>query len=336
MPDSDKPKTSPDLPWKPKLHQYIINFVIRSSCRNNLTVNRSLFNLVDLKSSASDKPKHGVKSSDITVDSSRNLWFRLYTPTDASPTTSLPVIVYFHGGGFAFFDANSKSYDDFCRRLARELPAVVISVNYRLAPEHRYPSPLEDGIDVLKFIDDSSNNIDCFPASADVKHCFLAGDSAGGNLVHHVAVLSNDCSFRELKLNGVIAIQPYFSEEKRDESGMKVRKAPSASEDLGHWMWTAYLPEGSDRDHPTANVFGPNAVDISSLKIPATLVVIGGFDPLKVGQKKYYEGMMKYGKEVYLIEYSDAIHGFYLWPELIESSLFIKAVKDFIESQSAK
>ncbi|PRQ22434.1 putative carboxylesterase [Rosa chinensis] len=66
----------------------------------------------------------------------RNLWFRLYTPTAA--TTKLPIIIFFHGGGFAFMSAASKPYDDFCQRLAREIPAVVVSVNY------------DDGFDVLK------------------------------------------------------------------------------------------------------------------------------------------------------------------------------------------
>ncbi|PRQ22416.1 putative carboxylesterase [Rosa chinensis] len=70
------------------------------------------------------------------ADPSRNLWFRLYTPTAA--TTKLPIIIFFHGGGFAFMSAASKPYDDFCQRLAREIPAVVVSVNY------------DDGFDVLK------------------------------------------------------------------------------------------------------------------------------------------------------------------------------------------
>ncbi|CAN1336082.1 Probable carboxylesterase 18 [Linum perenne] len=78
--------------------------------------------------------------------------------------------------------ADSKFYDLFCRSMARETPAVVVSVNYRLAPEHRCPRQYEDGFDALKFVDEEYN------VDVDFGRCFLAGDSAGGNLAHHVAV----------------------------------------------------------------------------------------------------------------------------------------------------
>ncbi|XP_042490534.1 probable carboxylesterase 18 [Macadamia integrifolia] len=93
----------------------------------------SLHDFVDLKAKARDKPINGVKTSDVTVDTTQNLWFHLYTPTDTTPIGgdgTLPVIVYFHGGGFAFFSPNSLFYHDVCHRLARKIPVVFISVNY--------------------------------------------------------------------------------------------------------------------------------------------------------------------------------------------------------------
>ncbi|KAJ4713886.1 Alpha/beta hydrolase-3 [Melia azedarach] len=331
---SAKPRTSPDLPWRTRLFISAMSFAVDASCRRNMTVNRFLFNLLDTKCSPSSKPINGVKTSDITVDESRDLWFRLFTPTDLTLTASLPVIVYFHGGGFVFMAANSKGFDDYCRKLARELPAVVISVNYRLAPEHRYPCQYEDGIDVLKFID--STNIEGFPDFADLKRCFLAGDSAGGNLAHNVAVLANEHSFNKVKLSGIIAIQPFFGGEERTESETRLVGAPLVSMERADWMWKAFLPEGSNRDHAVVNVFGSNGVDISGVKFPATLVIVGKFDPLQDWQKRYYEGLKKCGKEAYLIEYPNACHGFYFFPELKEFSLFIKEVKEFLQKQSSK
>ncbi|KAJ0024189.1 hypothetical protein Pint_07206 [Pistacia integerrima] len=279
---SQNPKASPNLPWIPRLLMTFLAFLVDLTRRPNITVNRRLFNLFDFKAPASKKPINGVATSDIKVDPSRNLWFRLYTPETYGGRggACMPVVLYFHGGGFCYLAANSFSFDRYCRRLARELRAVIVSVNYRLAPEHRHPCQREDGVDVLKFID--KTNIENLPAYANLKQCFIAGDSAGGNLAHQ-----------------------------------------------------AFLPQGSNRDHPATNIFGPNSVDISGLSFPATMVVVGGFDPLQDWQRRYYEGLKKSGKEAYLIEYPNCGHSFYAHTQIPESSLLIEEMKNFIRLQSA-
>lgn len=320
-------QSSPDLPWTVRLFVSAASFVTDASRRSNCTVNRRLMNLLDFKSSPLTKPRNNLKSSDVIVDHSRNLWFRLYTPTAAA--ANLPVVVFFHGGGFSFMAANSKPYDDFCQRLARELPAVVVSVNYRLAPEHRYPCQYEDGFDVLKFIDSSSSLFE----GANLRQCFLAGDSAGANIAHHVAISASGHEFRELKVVGMVAIQPFFGGEERTESETRLVRVPLVNVERTDWMWKAFLPEGSDRDHPVANVFGPKSVDISGVDFPATIVFVGGFDPLQDWQKRYYEGLKKCGKEAELVVYPNAIHTFYAYPELHDSSAFINRLRDFVQSQ---
>ncbi|KAJ0024857.1 hypothetical protein Pint_07174 [Pistacia integerrima] len=330
---SQKPRTTPDLPWKIRLFYSTLTFAVDITCRSNITVSRRLFNLVDFKSPPSKKPINGVTTTDITVDLSRNLWFRLYTPTITdSDSTKLPVIVYFHGGGFVFLAANSKPYDDYCKTLAKELPAVIVSVNYRLAPEHRYPSQYEDGFDVLKFIE--TNSIQSFPSYADLNQCFIAGDSAGGNLAHHVVLKAVKSNLNKVRIIGVLAVQPYFGGEERTESEIRLEGAPLVSMEMTDWMWKAFLPEESDRDHPAANVFGPNGEDISSVNFPATIVFVGGFDPLQDWQKRYYEGLKKSGKEAYLVEFPNACHSFYAFPELPEFGLFVKEIKDFIQKKT--
>ncbi|GLT44921.1 hypothetical protein SLA2020_187940 [Shorea laevis] len=329
---SRKSKVSPELPLKIRLFSSVTTFFTDLSCRPNFTLNRRLFNLIDFKSPPSEKPINGVKSSDVTVDASRNLWFRLYTPTQDHDGDSMPIIVFFHGGGFAFMAANSKPYDDFCRRMAREIHSVVVSVNYRLSPEHRCPAQYEDCFDVLKFID-ANDSFEGF-GNADPKLCFLAGDSAGANLAHHVAIYASGYEFSRVNLAGLVAIQAFFGGQERTESEINLAGAPFVSVERTDWLWKAFLPEGSDRDHPMANVFGPNSKDITGLKFPATIVFVGGFDPLKDWQKRYYEGLKKCGKEAYLVEYPNAIHTFYAYPEVPESALFIKELKDFMEKQA--
>ncbi|KAI3801704.1 hypothetical protein L1987_29816 [Smallanthus sonchifolius] len=79
------------------------------------------------------------------------------------------------------------------------LCAVVVSVNYRLAPEHRYPVQHNDCFDVLKFLDDDENMSKSLPQNANISRCFLVGDSAGGNIAHHVAQRACEFKFKQLK-----------------------------------------------------------------------------------------------------------------------------------------
>ncbi|GMI78589.1 carboxyesterase 18 [Hibiscus trionum] len=331
-------KTMPKLPLKVRFLIAAHSMSVAALSRpDGSAVNRRLMSLFDPKASPSTKPDKGVVSSDIMVDTARKLWFRLYTNAATSGPqvgeTDLPIIVYFHGGGFAYMAANSMNYDDLCKRLAREIPAVVVSVNYRLSPEHRFPSQYEDGFDVLKFIDNS--DIEGFPAfgSSKKKPFFVAGDSAGGNLAHHVALRACQHQFSRLNLRGVIALQPFFGGEERTESELKLVGVPLISVKKTDWMWKAFLPHGCDRDHQAVNVFGPNSVDISDLPFPATLVVMGGFDPLQDWQKKYVEGLKKSGKQVQTVEYPNTFHGFYAFPELPESPLLMAEINSFVHNQ---
>ncbi|CAN1298230.1 Probable carboxylesterase 18 [Linum perenne] len=101
-----------------------------SSRRHDGTVNHRLLNFLDLKSPSST-PIQSIVSSDVTVDASRNLWFRLYTPIVAASTSAtLLIFLFFHDRGFAFLSPASVGYDLVYRRFARNLPAIVVSVNY--------------------------------------------------------------------------------------------------------------------------------------------------------------------------------------------------------------
>ncbi|KAF2297277.1 hypothetical protein GH714_020547 [Hevea brasiliensis] len=330
--------SSPRLPLKTRLGLATFSFAASTARRSNFTINRNFMKIFDPKAPSSAKPINGVSSFDITIDPSNNLWFRLYIPTTTSSSSryveaSLPVIVYFHGGGFCFLAANSKQFDHFCRRLAREVPAVVISINYRLAPEYKYPCQFEDGFDALKFID--GMNFENFSAKVDLEWCFVAGDSAGGNIAHHVVLQAGEYRFSNMDVIGLITIQPFFGGEGRTESEIRLSGVPGLSIERSDWYWKAFLPEGADRNHPVVNVFGPNAVDISGVHFPATLVVIGGFDILQDWQMRYHDGLKKSGKEVYLVEYPNVIHGFYSVTELPESALLISEVRKFIRKQTS-
>ncbi|XP_044476078.1 probable carboxylesterase 18 [Mangifera indica] len=334
---SNVPSAWTNLSWKTRFSMSILSFGMKLSFRSDGSINRRLLNFFDIKAPPSSKPTNGVKSSDFTLDPSRNLWFRLYIPTTNGDDNAfnIPLIFYFHGGGFVLAQANSIGSDNICRRLAKQLNSAVISINYRNTPEHKYPSQIEDGFDVLSFIDNNTN-FQGFPNSVNLINCFIAGDSAGGNLAHHVATKASENEFKNLKIIGVIAIQPFFGGQERTEAESRVVGAPFINVQGTDLLWRMFLPEGADRDHPAANVFGPKSKDISGLKFPATIVIVGGFDPLQDWQKRYYEGLKKAGKEAYLIEYPNAFHAFYSIPELEEASLFIDEVREFMKRQCVK
>ncbi|KAM7256185.1 hypothetical protein ACFE04_011926 [Oxalis oulophora] len=320
---------SPNLPWKVKLHSSFLSFLVDVSSKPDGTVNRTFMNIAEFITSPSKKPINGLQTSDIMVDSTRNLWFRLYVPT--TTTASLPVIVYFHGGGFVFMSPNSKVYHELCCRLARELPAIIISVNYRLAPEHRLPCQYEDGFDVLKFIHNEASGI--LPDNADLERCFVAGDSAGGNMAHHVVLKA---IMGRLELKGLIAIQPFFGGEERTKSETELVGAIFTNPEVTDLMWKAVLPDGANRNHEAVNLYVPNSIDHLSriTDFPQTIVFVGGFDKLQDRQRWYWEGLKKSGKIVTLIEYPNAIHAFYWYPELPELGLLIKDIKHFVHKNN--
>ncbi|KAI9087896.1 hypothetical protein K1719_030226 [Acacia pycnantha] len=322
------------LPWRVRISVFFLSVLVNISRRRNGTLNRCLFDFFNPKVPPTPNPIDGVKSSDVTVDPSRNLWFRLFTPTISAATASrLPVVVYFHGGAFSFLSASSSPYDAVCRQLSRSIPSVVVSVNYRLCPEHRCPSQYDDGFDVLKFLDLDGYVL---PEIADVSRCFLAGDSAGANLAHHLAVRLCQEELRRVKVIGLVSIQPFFGGVDRTESEIRLDGAPLTSVYNTDWMWDLFFPDGSDRDHEAVNVTGPNRLDISGMDLPDTIIFVGGLDPVLDRQRKYYEWLKMSGKKVELIEYPNATHAYYFFPELPQSSQQISRVRDFVNQQLSK
>ncbi|XP_074353578.1 putative carboxylesterase 18 [Apium graveolens] len=325
---------APAFPLKPRITLAVLNSLINLCYKNHDNMRRGLWNFLckPLLTSSNPKPINGVMTYDVTVDPTRDLWFRVYVPT--ATAASLPVIIYFHGGGFVLFSPHLRLHDDFCRRLAGGVVAIVVSVNYRLAPEHKYPAQHVDGFDVLKFIDGKKQML---PENADLANCFLAGDSAGGNIAHHVAKTVCESYFGEnIKVRGLVAIQPFFGGEERTESDKSITTSPNILplERLDQF-WRSWLPalEECNRDHKAVNVTGPEAADLSTLGFPATIVLVGGFDTLQDWQKRYYNWLKNAGIKVDLVEYPNSIHCFFLLTELPNSHQLITDIRRFVREQ---
>jgi acetyl esterase/lipase len=333
---------APALPWTVRLQIFGLVSATDIAQRADGTVNRFVFSLADRQARASARPDGlGVVSADVAVDAPRGLWARVFLPSSSSradpAAPPLPVVVYFHGGGFSLLSAASAPYDVMCRRLCRDLGAVVVSVNYRLAPEHRYPAAYDDGVDVLRYLGTTTGLPDLAAVPVDLSRCFLAGDSAGGNLAHHVAQRWTAAPSSPIRIAGIILLQPYFGGEERTAAELRLEGvAPVVNMRRADWAWKAFLPEGSNRNHPAAHVTGeagpePELAD----GFPPAMVVIGGLDPLQDWQRRYAGMLERKGKAVQVVEFPEAIHAFYVFPELAEGGEVVKAVKAFMDEVSA-
>ena len=284
------------------------------------TFNRHLAEFLDRKVPANAKPVDGVFSFDVVLDRSTGLYIRIYRLAHGEepqlniadlekPVTAevVPVIVFFHGGSFAHSSANSAIYDALCRRLVRICKAVVVSVNYRRAPENRYPCAYDDGWAALNWVSSRS-----WLQSKDSKvHIYLAGDSSGGNIVHHVALRAVES---DIKVLGNILLNPMFGGLERTESETRLDGKYFVTTRDRDWYWRAYLPEGEDRDHPACNPFGPKGKSLEGIKFPKSLVVVASLDLTQDWQLAYAKGLEKAGQVVKLLYLEQATIGFYLLP----------------------
>uniref|UniRef100_A0ACD5YXJ4 Uncharacterized protein n=1 Tax=Avena sativa TaxID=4498 RepID=A0ACD5YXJ4_AVESA len=316
--------------------------VINRRRGGTVSVNRCLYSVADrlLRVRADPRPdsSSGVRSADFTVDASRGLWARVFSPAASSspaPPLPLPLVVYFHGGGFALFSAAQCYFDRLCRRLCRSVGAVVVSVEYRLAPEHPYPAAYDDATDTLRYIDANGGvpGLDDGVA-VDLSSCFLAGESAGGNIIHHVANRWSAATSNTVRLAGLLSVQPYFGGEERTESELRLDGvAPIVNLRRSDFWWKAFLPAGASRDHPAAHVTDENAELAEAF--PPSLVVVGGFDLLQDWQRRYADVLRRKGKQVQVVEFPEGIHAFYLFPQLAASAQVIEDMKAFVESNRA-
>eukprot|EP01018_Ginkgo_biloba_P014023 Gb_18570 [translate_table: standard] len=260
-----------------------------------------------------------VASKDVVLDANNGLWVRLYLPSQRK--THLPVIVYFHGGGFCLFSPASLLSHRFCLKWAASLGAIIVSVNYRLAPEHRLPAAYDDASAVLDWLraqsmEKSRDGEDMDPwlnSHADFTNVYLMGDSAGGNIAHHVAMWASRHKGRQqLSIRGMILVQPFFGGEERTESEIRYSESTNLSLQATDSAWRVALPIGGNRDHHFCNPFSSTASPVLAHASPPRIVVaIGGRDLLRDRQLQYCRALMKCGKEIQVLELEEEDHGFY-------------------------
>ena len=227
---------------------------------------------------------------------------RVYTPEDDGP---VPVMMYFHGGGYV--KGGLDETDAFCRRLARTAGNVVVSVDYRLAPEHPYPAALDDAYQCSLWAYENAE------ALGGTKDSFsVCGESAGGNLATVICLLAR--SDEKIEMSRQILLQPVVDFTLSFPSiDMPASECLVPREDLA-WYYEEYY-EGDTRDFRVSPVF---ADDLSGL--PPTLIITAEQDTLRDEGKAYADRLESSGVPTKYSCYSGMIHGFLQMAGLVDEA----------------
>lgn len=229
--------------------------------------------------------------------------------------------------------ASSSINHDFCSEMAAELSAVVVSVEYRLAPENRLPAAYDDAVEALQWI--KSTDEAWLREFCDPSACFLMGTSAGGNIAYHAGLRASSAvdGHDALKIGGLILHHPFFGGVKRTGSEVRLVNDPILPLSSTDAMWEVALPIGVDRDHgysnPTVDDEGNEKYDrIRGLGWRVLVIGCDG-DPLIDRQVELVEMLKKKGVEVVAQFHQGDYHGVELM-ELSKAKELFGLVKDFI------
>jgi acetyl esterase/lipase len=251
---------------------------------------------------------------------------RVYFPEINDPAAGrLPVIVQLHGGGFCISHPSWVMYHHFYARLACTLPAVVVTAQLPLAPEHRLPAQMDASVDVLRrlrsIVTSDAGTLEDPAAellreAADLSRVFLVGDSSGGNLVHHVAARVGEDGadvWAPLRVAGGVPIHPGFVRAERSKSEMEATlDSVFFTLDMLDKFLAMALPEGATKDHPYTCPMGSHAPPLESVPLPPMLVAVAEKDLIRDTNLEYCEALRAAGKEVDVLINRDMSHSFYL------------------------
>lgn len=251
------------------------------------------------------KPRYKIWDHKITgID--YEIPVRIFLPPDTSKDKPRRVLIFFHGGGWVI--GNIDSYSNLCNNMARQTGCLVVSVDYRLAPEYPFPCALEDCYAVTReiFMDSSLFGVD----KDDIT---IIGDSAGGNLAAAVSLMARDLG--EFSVSNQILIYPSTNNDHSDETGFwSIREYGKdyllTSKRIRDYM-DLYIRSEIDLENP---YLAPLiAKDLSNQ--PRTLIITAEYDPLRDEGEAYGKKLKEHGNKVTIYRMKDALHGFITLPK---------------------
>ncbi|CAM0879804.1 unnamed protein product [Alopecurus aequalis] len=243
---------------------------------------------------ASTDSATGVASRDRTI--SPQVSARLYLPRlDADANAKIPVLVYYHGGGFCLGSAFNPTFHAYFNNLAALANVLVVSVEYRLAPEHPVPAAFADSWEALAWVVSHLTGAGDEPwiaDHADFSRLYLGGESAGSTIAHHMAMRAGAEGLPHgASIHGLLMVHPYFLGS--DKVGSDDFD-PAARESLGS-LWRVMCPATTGEDDPLINPFVDGAPGLEGLACARVLVCIGETDVLRDRGHTYYDRLRASG-----------------------------------------
>ena len=220
---------------------------------------------------------------------------RVYTPQATGPS---PVLVYFHGGGWVL--GSILTHDAACREIANAAGCTVVSVEYRLAPEHKYPAAVDDAYAATRWVFQNADKI-----GADPRRVAVGGDSSGGNLAAAVCLMARDrASFLPVLQ---VLVYPIVDHNLNTPSYLENGEGYFLTRETMKWFWECYLQ--CDEDGRQAYASPLRAESFGGL--PAALVITAQYDPLRDEGEAYAGRLRDAGVPVTLTRYEGMIHAFF-------------------------
>ncbi|XP_008236606.1 PREDICTED: probable carboxylesterase 5 [Prunus mume] len=277
-------------------------------------------------------PQTGVESKDAVISPDTGVSARLYIPKTKITTnpTKLPLLVYFHGGGFCMGSPFCAYYHSYVTSLVAETNVVAVSVDYRKAPENPLPLGFDDSWAALNWVQshfEGQGPEEWLNSYADFESVFFAGDSAGANIAHHMALRLGHEGLVGVKLKGIALVHPYFWGSEPIEGETHVVENRARAEGI----WRFACPSSSGADDPLINP-GKDP-KLAKLGADRVLVCVAEQDVLRQ-RGWYYSELLKkseWGGAVEVVETKEEDHVFHLNNPTGENAVaLLKKVASFI------
>ncbi|WP_371814309.1 alpha/beta hydrolase [Brevibacillus sp. HB1.1] len=263
-------------------------------------------------------PLAKVEDKLIPAGADAEINIRMYTPEGQGP---FPLFVYYHGGGWVIGDL--ETVDASCRMLAHLSGRIVVSVDYRLAPEHKFPVPVADSYAALKWVSENASSI-----NGSASDLVVGGDSAGGNLSTVLSLLAKDQNGPAIKAQ--VLIYPVTDMRFDSPSYMEFQEGFGLNRDLMLWFSNHYINHEYDKGNPY--VAPLSARDLSNL--PPAIVITAECDVLRDEGIAYAERLKNAGVKVEAVCEKGLVHGYFtnmaVFPEQIKAT--ISRITEFLHT----
>ncbi|KMT04486.1 hypothetical protein BVRB_8g181520 [Beta vulgaris subsp. vulgaris] len=277
-------------------------------------------------------PTTRVTSKDVILVSDTGLSARLYHPMTTTITNEkLPLVLYFHGGAFLIASPAEPLYHNFCNNLARSTKALVISLDYRLAPEYPLPIAFNDAWEAIQWMAShvtEDGPEDWLNQKVDYNKVFLLGDSAGATMAHHLASRVSRFS-SQVKIHGIGLIHPYFW----GSNPIGLERADPVRKELVDKWWLYVCPSNKGCDDPIINPFVDKVPSLDQFVCERMLVLVAEKDILRERGRLYYNAMLKHKK----VEYFESLgedHVFHIFnPHSEKAKVLMSKLASFINNQ---